>query len=157
MNKFTALLTMGLVLASVCQPQDDQTPNPEMQRQEIINLENEAARAIQQSNGTFFRRVYSDDFSGTLSHGQPVNKALWIDAVQASVIKYDSFIASDIKVRIYQDTAVATGMWSSRAVYKGQRINSQMRVVHVYVNTPRGWHVVAGQATLLPPNVEQPL
>jgi hypothetical protein len=157
MNKCAALLTIGLVLAPVCQPQEDQPLNPEMQRQEIINLESEAARAIQQSNGTFFRRVYSDDFSGTLSHGQPVNKALWIDAVQSALIKYDTFIASDIKVRIYQDTAVATCMWSSRAVYRGQRISSQMRVVHVYVNSPRGWHVVGGQATLLPPNVEQPL
>jgi hypothetical protein len=27
----------------------------------------------------------------------------------------------------------------------------------VYLNTPRGWHVVAGQTTNLPPDVQQPL
>jgi len=29
--------------------------------------------------------------------------------------------------------------------------------VHVYVNTPRGWHVVSAQSTVLPPDVQQPL
>ncbi len=108
--------------------------DPEMQRQEIVSLEKEAARAIQSSSGTFFYRVYSDDFAGTLS-----------------------FIASDIKVRVFRETAVATCLWSARSIGKGQRISSQIRAVHFYVNTPGGWHVVSGQATNLPPDVHQPL
>src|SRR5437762_5607712 len=48
--------------------------DPEVHRQEIVSLEREAARAIQLNNGTYFQRVYSDDFAGTLSHGQQVNK-----------------------------------------------------------------------------------
>jgi hypothetical protein len=50
--------------------------NPEMRRQEVVNLERETARAIMLNNGTFFRRVYSDDFAGTLSHGQMVDKRI---------------------------------------------------------------------------------
>jgi hypothetical protein len=38
-----------------------------------------------------------------------------------------------------------------------QRFASQMRVMHVYLNTPRGWRVIAGQVTLLPPGAQQPL
>ena len=52
-----------------------QAAQSEIDRQEIVNLEKEAAHAIQLNNPTFFKRVYSDDFTGTLSHGQPVNKA----------------------------------------------------------------------------------
>lgn len=157
MYNLVALLLVGLALNFGWQEQDEPPPNPEMQRQEIINLEHEAARAIQTNTGTFFRRVYSDDFSGTMSHGQPVDKTSFINAVQTYEVKYDGFNASDISVRLYKDTAVATCLWTARGTFKEQKFNSQMRVLHVYINTPRGWRVVAGQVTLLPPGGQLPL
>jgi hypothetical protein len=157
MYKLAALLLVGLALNFGWQEQDEPPPNPEMQRQEIINLEHEAARAIQTNTGTFFRRVYSDDFSGTMSHGQPVDKTSFINAVQTYEVKYEGFNASDISVRLYKDTAVATCLRTARGTYKEQKFNSQMRVLHVYINTPRGWRVVAGQITLLPPGGQLPL
>jgi hypothetical protein len=169
MNKFAVLLILGLALHAMGQePVDQRSPelirleqeaaaHAEMQRQEIVNLESEAARAIQLNNSTFFRRVYSDDFVGTLSHGQLVNKTAFIAAVQAPDIKYDSFNAGDIAIRIYQETAVATSLWSARGTFKGQRFDVGMRVIHVYINGPRGWHVVAGQSTILPPGAQLPL
>src|SRR5437870_4644138 len=51
-----------------------QPPDPELRRQEIVSLEREAGHAIELKNGGYFRRVYSEDFAGTLSHGEPVNK-----------------------------------------------------------------------------------
>jgi hypothetical protein len=158
MNKIAALLTVGLALAPAWPGQEPEAPlNPEMQRQEIVNLERETVRAIQQNSGTFFRRVYSEDFIGTLSHGQPVNKAQLIDVVQTSGIKYETFIATDINVRFFRDVAIATTLWSSRTMLNGQRVGGQLRVVHVYVNGPRGWQVVASQTTPLPPDSHLPL
>jgi uncharacterized protein DUF4440 len=169
MNKIAALLILGLALRATWQePVDQRSPEvirieseaaarAEMQRQEIVNLENEAARAIQLNNPTFFRRVYSDDFAGTLSHGQSVNKATFIASMQTPEVKYDSFNAGDITIRIFQETAVATCLWSARGTFKGQRFDGGMRVIHVYINGPRGWHVVAGQATILPPGAQLPL
>src|SRR6202161_3360445 len=156
MYKLAALLILGLALHLGWQDDDDAPPNPEMQRQEIVNLETEAARAIQTNTGTFFRRVYSDDFSGTMSHGQPVDKTTFINAVQTYEVKYDGFNASDINVRLYKDTAVATCLWTARGTFREQKFNSQMRVIHVYINPPRGWRVVAGQITLLPPGGQLP-
>jgi Domain of unknown function (DUF4440) len=158
-HRMTTLLVLILLIAPLARPQDpdEAPPNPEMQRQEIVNIESETARAILLNNGTFFRRVYSDDFVGTLSHGQAVDKAQMVQAVQSADVKYDSFVATDIKVRIYQDIAVATCLWSSRGTYHGQHFSSQMRVTHVYVNGRRGWQVVAGQTTALPPDAHQPL
>jgi ketosteroid isomerase-like protein len=162
MNKLAALLTIAMAFAQSWSCQNGQwtdaaPPNLEMQRQEIIVLEREAARAIQLNDRTFFRRVYADDFSGTLSHGQPVDKNQMVNVVQTPAIPYESFTASDIKVRLFQDTAVATCLWSWRATIKGQPVSNVMRVIHVYINTTRGWKVIAGQATQLPPNVTQPL
>ena len=131
--------------------------NPEMRREEVVNLEHETARAILLNNTTFFRRVYSDDFAGTLSYGQMVDKNHFINEVQSRGATYQSFNASDIQVRFFQETAVATCLWSWRAIFNGQHIETQMRVMHVYVNGPRGWHVVAGQNTPMPPYTPHPL
>lgn len=133
----------------------DEPPNPEMQRQEIINIERETAHAILMHNGTFFRRVYGDDFHGVMSFGLPVNKQDWIRVVESYNVEYESFIASEIDVRLYHETAVATCLWTWRANLKNQKIYSQMRVLHVYVNGARGLKVVAGQLTPLPPYVHQ--
>jgi len=131
--------------------------DPELERQEIVNLEKEAARAIQLSDATFFRRVYSDEFLATLSHGQAVTKNQWIGTIQSLPIKYDTFTASDIKVRIFQSTAVATCLWSAQFKVRGRQVYAQLRAIHVYINTPNGWRVISGQNTNLPPDLQQPL
>jgi hypothetical protein len=142
-----------------CNPDnpDAVRPNQEMQRAEIVNLERETARAIMLNNGTFFRRVYGEEFSGTLSQGQTIDKTRLINEVQNSGARYQSFSASDIQVKLFQETAIATCLWSSRGTYQGRQIEMQMRVMHVYINGPRGWHVVSGQNTPLPPYGPHPL
>ena len=168
MYKFAALFTFWLALSPVWSPQSEYITecyrrcqmaptDPETERQEIYNLEREAAHAIQLSDGTFFRRVYSDDFAGTLSRGETVNKTGFINAVQSSGARYEAFNASDIKIHIFRDTAVATCLWSARAIVKGQNVNSQLRVMHIYVNGGNGWRVVAGQTSPLPPYTQQAL
>jgi hypothetical protein len=170
MRKLVALFAIALVFAPMLQPQTPSQSaciarcmsytdvrNPELERQEIILLEKEAARAIQIGDATFFQRIFSEDYFGTLSHGELVNKASFIRAVQAPDVKYESFTVSDIKVRVYLDAAVATSLWSARSIIKGQRASNQMRVIHVYLNTPGGWRVTVGHATILPPGTPQPL
>ena len=172
MKRMAILLIIALAVSPTLRPQEDarqalksacmqacmlERPNADLQRQEVVALEKETARAVLLGDATFFRRVYGDDFSGVLSRGEIVDKNSFIAAVQAPDIKYESFTASDVKVRLYRDVAVATSTWSIRAVLKGQRVASQMRVMHAYIYTSGGYHVVTGQTTLLPPYHDQPL
>src|SRR5271167_208616 len=111
MNRFAALLVLCLALPIRLGAQDRVTREQIIQermtreqmelaaageehRQEITNLEVEMARAMKSSNGTFFRRVYSDDFVGTAPYGQVMNKSAFLDYVQTSPVKYSSFVAS---------------------------------------------------------------
>ena len=172
MKKMTIFVVIWLAVSPPMHSQEDarqalraacmdacmrERPNADLQRQEVIVLEKEAARAVLLGDATFFRRVYSDDFSGVLSRGEVVDKASFIKAVQSPQIKYESFTASDVKVRVYRDLAVATSTWSIRAVLRGQPVTSQMRAVHVYMYTSSGYRVVTGQTTMLPPHIDQPL
>ena len=122
----------------------------EVKQEELFNLEKETTRALQWNTGTFFRRVYGDDFEGILPSGQILNKTAWIAAVEGSDIKYSSFVASDIRVKMFEETAVVTCLWSSRGTRNGREFARQSRVTHVYVYGQRGWQAVSSQETLLP-------
>jgi hypothetical protein len=170
MIKFAGILAVAVGLALIPSPQKQQeleraacvqqcfAPlDPELHRQEIVSLEKEAAHAIQLNNTSYFRRVYSDDFTGILSHGQLVSKAEWIALIGSPEVRYESFNTSDVKVQLYENMAVATCLWSSRRLVNGQRISHQLRTIHIYLNGASGWHVVTAQTTSMPPDVGQPL
>ncbi len=122
----------------------------EIQREELINLQQETVRAMQLHNSTFFNRVYSDDFIGTSPSGAALDKAALVFAVQDMSTQYSSFVATDIKIRVFQNTAVTMCLWSSRGKLRGTPFSRQSRVTTVYVYGHRGWQVVARQETQLP-------
>jgi ketosteroid isomerase-like protein len=122
----------------------------DIKQEELINLEKETARAIQWNNGALFRRVYGEDFVGILPSGQVKDKAGWIAIIENPSTKYESFLATDIRVRLFEDTAVVTCLWSSRGTRDGRSFSRQLRVTHVYIYGQRGWQAIASQETLLP-------
>ena len=122
----------------------------ELQREELLNLQAETVRALQLHNGSFFNRVFSDDFMGTSPSGASLDKAALVAQVQNSAVKYTSFVATDIRVRVFQNTAVTMCLWSARGTYQGTAFSRQSRVITVYVYGQRGWQVVASQETQLP-------
>lgn len=122
----------------------------EAKQDELINLEKETARALQHNSVGLFRQVYGDDFVGILPTGQAVDKAGWIASIENSTTTYSSFVATDIRVRLFDDTAVVTCLWSLSAIRNGHNVSQQMRVTHVYIYGQRGWQAIAAQETLLP-------
>lgn len=122
----------------------------EENHQELVNLETETARALQLGNTTFFKRVYGDDFLGTTSTGQVIDKNTYLAQIASSTVKYSVFIASDIHVRIFLDTAVVNCLWTARGTLSGKSFDRQYRVTHVYIYGQRGWQAIASQETLLP-------
>jgi ketosteroid isomerase-like protein len=128
----------------------EQAKENEAKQDELVNIEHETARAIQWNNGALFRRLYGDDFVGILPSGQIKDKAGWIASIEDQNTKYSSFIASDVRVRMFQDTAVVTCLWSARGTRNGQNFSRQLRVIHVYIYGQRGWQAIASQETLLP-------
>ncbi len=158
--KWSPILTFIAVGVFVCPCVLAQNPTPaelrelakenDAKQEELVNLERETARAIQWNNGALFRRIYGDDFIGVLPTGQVKDKAGWISSIESSGVKYTSFVVSDIRVRMFQDTAVVTCMWSARGEQGGRAFSRQLRVTHVYVYGQRGWQAIASQETILP-------
>jgi hypothetical protein len=140
------LLCTGIVWA---QEPDELPPNPEMQRQELVNLEKENARAIKLHNTTFFKATYSEDFHGVSRYGEVVNKSVMIQEVESMPVEFDSVVCSDTQVRMFRDTAYVLSLRSEVGRQNGKKFYNQFRVLRVYVNTPRGWKIVSQLETKL--------
>jgi hypothetical protein len=145
------IMAAWLFCAGVTRAQnsDEQPINPEMQRQELINLEKENARAIQLHNSTFFKSVYSEDFTGVSRYGEVVNKAGMIRDVGTSSLEFISVVSSDPQIKMFRDAAYVLSMRSEVGHANGKKFYNQFRVLRVYVNTPRGWRIVSQLETKL--------
>jgi hypothetical protein len=138
-----------LFCAGMLRAQDEQPVNPEMQRQELVNLELENARAIKLHNPTFFKAAYSEDFHGVTRYGETVNKQGIIHELETMNMQFDSVVSSDAQVRMFRDAAFVLSLRSEVGRADGKKFYNQFRVLRVYVNTPRGWRIVSQLETKL--------
>jgi len=138
-----------LFCAGMLRAQDEQPVNPEMQRQELVNLELENARAIKLHNPTFFKAAYSEDFHGVTRYGETVNKQGIIHELETMNMQFDSVVSSDAQVRMFRDAAFVLSLRSEVGRADGKKFYNQFRVLRVYVNTPRGWRIVSQLETRL--------
>jgi ketosteroid isomerase-like protein len=141
------LFCAGMVRAQ--ESDQDQPVNPEMQRQELINLELENARAIKLHNTTFFKAAYSEDFHGVTRYGEMVSKQGIIHEVETMTPEFDSVVSSDTQVRTFRDAAYVLSLRSEVGRADGKKFYNQFRILRVYVNTPRGWRIVSQLETKL--------
>jgi|SRR5215469_8660787 len=137
------------------QEQDEAPPNPEMQRQELVNLELENARALKLHNGTFFKSAYSEDFRGVSRYGEVLTKMALVHEVETLPVEFDSVVSTDAQVRMFRDTASVLSLRSEVGRIDGKKFYSQYRILRVYINTSRGWRVVSQLETMLA-NSERP-
>ena len=144
-----ALCSVARAQSIVCKEVQD-FPNPETDRQTLINLEQGITHAIQINNSSVVNSVFSDDFSGVTWYGEVINKAAQIRSIQTSPNVYQFVRISNIQVKIYRDTASVSSLRTERGSAQGRFFNRQFRVLRVYLNTTSGWRVVAQQETQLP-------
>ncbi|GAC1633445.1 MAG: hypothetical protein NVS9B14_08220 [Candidatus Acidiferrum sp.] len=122
----------------------------ELHSEELYNLEREGAHAIQLGNSSFVGSVYSDDYTGVTWYGEVLTKDNVIRQIQTSPIRFTQVTMSDIHIKAYQNVAVVTGLRSERGTANGLPVVRQFRVIHVYANALRSWHMIAAQETQLP-------
>ena len=151
MKELLLFMMVWLLCTGVARAQepDEAPPNLEMQRQELINLEKENARAIKLHNPTFFRSAYSEDFHGVSRYGEVVNKAVMVQELESTPLEFDSVVSSDAQVRMFRDTAYVLSLRSEMGRRNGKKFYNQFRILRVYVNTPRGWKIVSELETKL--------
>ncbi|MDX6458260.1 MAG: hypothetical protein QOE55_1957 [Acidobacteriaceae bacterium] len=88
----------------------------------ISNLENDAVKADLAGDPTFYKKVLAEDWTRGDSDGTYFTKAVLLNLMaDKKSIKINSENLSELKVRVYGDTAVATYKDTYDLVIKGER------------------------------------
>jgi hypothetical protein len=87
--------------------------------------------------------VYTD-FDGSFS-----DKSEFLKNVKSSPASSDQITDQDIRVRLYGDSAIVTGVYKQKGVENGKPFTRRGRFTDTWVNQNGVWLCVASQATLI--------
>jgi hypothetical protein len=125
----------------------------ERARQELMQLERDIGRANVERDAAFFERVEADEFIFTDSAGGVTLKKEDVASVKAPAnpdSRLLSYEVDDMKVMLYDETAVVTGRVTQKGVFKGQEWTGQSRFTDVFVWRDKRWQIVAGHSSRIP-------
>jgi ketosteroid isomerase-like protein len=118
---------------------------------QIKKLELDWAQATIKDGVAAVDQYEADDIVSTDPSGRVTDKAQDKKDFSSGDLKFQSLETSDLKVRVYGNTAVATGTSTLKGTYKGQDISGTYRFTDTWVKRNGKWQVVATQATKVQP------
>ena len=125
------------------------TTNPEEATEKaLIQMENEWGAAVSNKDPTALDRIIADDWVGRYPYAI-FSKGEELEVIRSRDLRVESVASSDLKVRLFDGTAIVTGTDDDRASYKGMDISGRYLWMDVFVERNGQWRVVASQETLV--------
>jgi len=119
---------------------------------DIRELETQRFRAMERVDVATLNRILSDDLIYTHANGLQQTKAELIGVLGSGDMKYESItLGDDIRVRIYNQTAVVTGRASIKIKARGEEQTFKLCYLDVYVKQDSRWQMVAWQSSRVAP------
>lgn len=147
-----SILRSVFLLAALCPIAIAQKPNDPFTALSstapmVTNLEQQWEDALTKSDSNALEKLYDSTLIYTHSNGKVDTKSSYISAIRAGTIKYEWMKRDEIRVNLYNQSAVVACHWQVRV--NGVTMNA--RYLHVYVQTPDGWKLVAHESTRIIP------
>src|SRR5712691_3198541 len=118
--------------------------------EELKKLETDRAAAAVKGDVATLEKQTSDDYTFINLYGQMSDKSQMVNNFKTGRTKLTSNEVSDMKVRVYGNTAVITGKADVAGTMAGKDTKGQIMFTRVYVKKGGSWQSVAFQQTLVP-------
>ena len=115
----------------------------------IRKLDNERIQAQIHADATALDRIYAADFIGVGPSGRVRTKSQVISDFTSGDLKFQSITTDEVQVRVYENTAVETGLSTMVGQDKGKAVPRDTRFTRVWVKQ-QGELAVGCQPLLVP-------
>lgn len=122
-------------------------PHHESAHKEIEGLELDWRQAQLSNNVSEVDRLLADDYLGISANGTLETKADELTRRRSGTLRITQLDLSDIKVRIYGDTAVVTSKADLVGKNGDRDISGRFRYTRVYSNRDGQWRIVSFEAS----------
>lgn len=110
---------------------------------ELIQLEHDWAKAYLKRDVKTLDRIEHDDWCYTDAEGKVTPKAKDIADVSSGGYTATEFVMSDLKVRVYGDTAIVTGRQKEVATMEGKDASAVFQITDTWILRDGKWRCVA--------------
>ena len=141
-----ALVLTSIVMAQEQSPAGSQRSNIE---QVIRQLDGERIQAQIGADAAALDRIYADDFIGVGPSGTVRTKKQVILDFTSGTLKFQSITTDEVQVRVYENTAVETGLSTMDGQDKGKTVPRNTRFTRVWVKQQGFWRLVANHYSVL--------
>ena len=130
MKRKIATFAIGFlfVLAMLCASASAQSVEDQIKK-----METERAAAVVKGDVAKLDKETSDDYTLITANGQVSDKAQMLSAFKSGQSKLTVDDVSDMKVRVYGDTAIVTGKANVKGILAGKDATGQTLFTRVYV------------------------
>ena len=148
------ILAMAMSSLALAQTSDKKAVPSSKAEQEVVKVSDEIIQALGRTDIVALDRLYADDYILTQSFGI-TTKAQLLDAWKSGSLKYTSCSDKDRSVRVYDDTAVTTGILMLKGQNQNADFTSNTRYTGVWVKQQGRWRLVAAQLSDIPQQQSQ--
>ncbi len=117
------------------------------QHKEIEGLEQDWRQALLSSNIPALDHLLADDYLGVTANGTLETKADLLAMRRSGTMRFSELTLSDLKVRVYGDTAVVTSRAELSGTNGGTDISGHYRYTRVYNRRQGQWRIVSFEAS----------
>lgn len=119
--------------------------------EELIKIEKERAAAAVKGDTSVIDKYTAPDYTFISRTGELADKTQTLSRLKSGDIKLTANDVSDIKVRLYGNTAVVTGRADVKGTMAGKDYSGPVLFTRVYVKKNGAWQAVAFQQTPIAP------
>ena len=115
--------------------------------EEIRKLEEEFGKAMIQNDAEAIGRFLADDWIIIDADGGIIDRARFLGVIKSGALTHQAMDSTDMRIRIYANTATVTALTTSTGKYMGQEFKTQERATDVFVKENGQWRCVISQLT----------
>ena len=143
MTRVLAVLTMVMAIGPGIGAQDAHS-----RVEDILAMERRWNEARAHADVATLERILVDDWTVTHANGTTDTKAKYLADLKSGARTFAGAVTeSDMSVRFYGDTAVASGSSQSTVTLNGQAQGGALHFTRVYVKRGGAWKMVVSHAT----------
>ena len=150
--KIIILLILAVSSTALGQAKDKESKRRNGTEQQIIALNKLWADSITKADVAALNNLFADEMIVTAGNGDIRNKSQEIkDAASVpdpNFVWTNPFITEDVRVKVYKEAALVTGLAKWGFKYKEQQVNQERRYTHMYVKQQGKWRIIAQQISL---------
>jgi ketosteroid isomerase-like protein len=143
-----AALVLSATSIALGQKQSASRDHKSSVEQAIRQLDNERIQAQIHADAAALKRIYADDFIGVGPSGTVRTKPQVISDFTSGDLKFQSITTEEVQIRVYEKTAVETGLSTMVGQDRGKAVPRDTRFTRVWINQQGHWRLVANHYSI---------